>query len=99
MKTPIAALLAASAVSLMAADLPRQAPDLIVPLPGGARTSINQYRGKVVAMCFILTTCPHCQKTIGHLIQLQNEYGPRGLQVLASAIQSGAEQAVPGFVQ
>src|SRR5262249_2207122 len=49
--------------------------------------------------CFILTTCPHCQKTIGYLIQAQNEYGPHGFQVVASAIQGGAEQAVPAFVQ
>src|SRR5262245_32484652 len=98
MKT-VLALLAASAITLTAADVPRQAPDLTVRMPGGGQTPLSQYHGKVVAMCFILTTCPHCQKTIGYLIQAQNEYGPRGFQVVASAIQGGAEQAVPGFVQ
>ena len=99
MKTRIAAVFAAAAISLMAADVPRQAPDFTVRMPGGGQTTLTQYRGKVVAMCFILTTCPHCQKTIGYLIQAQNDYGPRGFQVLASAIDGGAEKLVPGFVQ
>ncbi len=99
MKTRIATVVAVSVFSLMAADVPRQAPDLTVRLPGGGQTKLSQYRGKVVAMCFILTTCPHCQKTVGYLVQAQNDYGPRGFQVVASAIEGGAERAVPGFVQ
>ncbi len=33
------------------------------------------------------------------LAQDQNEYGPRGFQVLASAIEEGAAAAVPGFLK
>ena len=40
-------------------------------------------------MAFILTSCSHCQMTVKVLSKLQNEYGPRGLQVLASAIEAG----------
>jgi len=82
-----------------AADLPRKAPELSISSTDGKRILLSQYRGKVVAMCFILTTCPHCQKTIGYLIKDQTEFGPRGFQVLASAIQEGAAVAVPGFVK
>ncbi len=92
-------LFAASAALMMAADLPRPSPDLVVHLNGGGKATVGQYRGKVVAVCFILTTCPHCRKTIGFLSKAQTDYGPRGFQVLASAIQGGAEQAVPGFIQ
>jgi hypothetical protein len=83
----------------MAANLPRAAPDLTVHMPGGGQISLSQYRGKVVAMCFILTTCPHCQKTTGFLVQAQKDYGPRGFQVVQSAIEGGADKNVPGFVQ
>jgi len=99
MRKGVFALFAASAALLTAADVPRPSPDLVVHLNGGGKATVGQYRGKVVAVCFILTTCPHCQKTIGFLIKAQNDYGPRGFQVLASAIQGGAEQAVPGFIQ
>lgn len=49
-------------------------------------------------MAFILTTCPHCQKTIGFLSTMQNEYGPRGLQVIASAIEDMAAMNLPDFI-
>jgi len=99
MKTMALAVVAASAAALIAADLPRPSPDLTIHLNGGGQVSVSQYRGKVLAVCFILTTCPHCQKTIGYLIKAQNDFGPRGFQVLAAAIEGGADQAVPGFIQ
>jgi thiol-disulfide isomerase/thioredoxin len=68
-------------------------------LPGGKTASPSQYKGKVVALIFILTYCPHCQKIVSFLAQDQNEYGPRGFQVLASAIEDGAAAAVPGFLK
>src|SRR6185436_11572748 len=82
-----------------AADLPRKAPELAISMPAGKPVLLSEYKGKVVAVCFILTTCPHCQQTVGHLKKLQTEYGPRGFQVLASAIEQGSAKAVPGFVK
>ena len=83
----------------MAADLPRKAPELAISLTDGQQVRLSAYKGKVVAMCFILTGCPHCQKTIGYLVKDQAEYGPRGFQVLASAINEDAPAAVPGFIK
>jgi hypothetical protein len=68
-------------------------------MPDGKQILLSQYRGKVVTVCFILTTCSHCQMTIGELIKLQTEFGPKGYQVLASAIEQGAAFAVPNFVR
>jgi peroxiredoxin len=84
---------------MRAADLPRKAPELVIHTTDGKQILLSQYKGKVVVVCFILTTCPHCQMTIGHLNKLQQEYGPRGFQVLASAIEQNAREAIPGFVQ
>jgi peroxiredoxin len=84
---------------MFAADLPRKAPELSINLTDGKKVLLSDYKGKVVAMCFILTTCSHCQRTIGYLVKDQQEYGPRGFQVLASAIQGGAEKEVPGFIK
>ena len=67
--------------------------------PSCKPVALSQYRGKVVALIFILTTCPHCQKTIGLLAKQQNEFGPSGLQVVASAVDTTAALAVPNFIK
>ncbi len=90
-------MLAAMLSPARGADLPRKAPELAINTTAGRQILLSQYKGKVVAVCFILTTCPHCQKTIGYLVKDQEEYGPRGFQVLASAIEQGAQLAVPMF--
>lgn len=92
-------MLSLVALAALAADLPRKAPELAVKLTDGKQVLLSEYQGKVVAMCFILTTCPHCQRTVGYLAKNQADYGPRGFQVLASAIQEGAAAAVPGFIK
>jgi peroxiredoxin len=92
-------VLFAATASLEAATLPRQAPDVSVAMTDGKPVTLGQYKGKVVAMIFILTTCPHCQKTIGFLTKAQKDLGPRGFQVLAAAIEQGAPEHVPGFIK
>lgn len=93
-------VLSAMVSAAMAAELPRKAPDLAIAMPAGKTIQLSEYKGKVVAVIFILTTCSHCQKTVGLLSKLQTQYAPGGVfQVLASAIQQGAAAAVPGFVK
>ena len=61
---------------------------------------LSTYKGKVIVLASILTTCPHCQHTITLLTKLQNEMGPRGLQVIAcAAAQESPELAVPLFIK
>ena len=81
------------------AEVPRPSGEFAIQTTDGKQILLSQYRGKVCALAFILTYCPHCQKTVGFLSTMQREYGPRGFQVLASAIEDGAAAAVPGFLQ
>jgi peroxiredoxin len=98
--TPVAlALLSVASVVVHAATLPRQSHELTVSLDDGKKVLLSQYKGKVVAVCFILTGCSHCQKTIGFLIKAQKDFGPRGFQVLASAIEPDAAAHVAGFIK
>jgi peroxiredoxin len=92
-------LLAAAALAASAATLPRQAPEFTIEMNNGKNLQLSSYKGKAVVLAFILTTCSHCQATTGLLSKLQGEYGPRGLQVLESAIDTGAAAFVPRFVQ
>jgi thiol-disulfide isomerase/thioredoxin len=87
---PALAMLFLTAPAVQAINVPRQSPELAINLSGGKQVLLSQYQGKVVVVAFILTWCPHCQKTIGYLSKDQTTYGPRGLQVLASAIEDVA---------
>lgn len=92
-------LWALAALPVRAAELPRQSPELAINLGGGKQVLLSQYRGKVVAVIFILTYCPHCHKAIQCLIKDQNELGARGFQVLASAVEDAAAAGLPGFLR
>ncbi len=91
-----AALLAGS---LMADDTEniRKAPELAFSIPGQPDHLISQYRGKVVALEFIFTTCPHCQAASHYMAQLQSEYGAKGLQVIDVAVNPNADLLVDEF--
>lgn len=66
----------------------RKAPELQFTIPGEGEKLLSQYRGKVVALEFIMTTCPHCQAASRELTKYQAELGKRGLQVIDVAIDA-----------
>lgn len=94
--------LAASLISfsvLAQPPMPRKAPELTIVEPSGKQTLLSSYRGKVVLLAFIFTTCPHCQAECGVMDKLQAELGPKGFQPLAVAFNDNAGMLVGGFVQ
>jgi len=94
---PATVLTLLSMAAAQAANLPRPTPDFAINLAPNKQLKLSQHKGHPVVLIFILTYCSHCQKSIGFLIKDQQEFGPRGLQVLASAID--LPTAVPGFVK
>lgn len=84
------AAIAAASFCLLAGDTEgiRKAPELAFTIPGQGQKLLSQYRGKVVALEFILTTCPHCQAASRVMTGFQQEYGPRGFQALDLAINA-----------
>ena len=91
-------LLAGSAVGGEAAG-PRKAPELAFSIPGQGEKHLSDYAGKVVALEFIFTTCPHCQAASKLMTKLQQEYGSRGLQVIDVAINPNADLLVENFAK
>lgn len=83
---------------LLAAQIPRPAPELIVRLVNGQQLLLSQYRGKVVAVEFLYTTCPHCQNCSAVLNRMFKEYQPRGFQVLGVAFNEMATLLVPDYI-
>jgi thiol-disulfide isomerase/thioredoxin len=77
----------------------RPSPEFPIRLTPSGEVSPTQFKGKVVVLACILTTCPHCQAAVGMLSGLQREYGLRGLQVLAVAFNPMAGMLVPDFIK
>ena len=77
----------------------RKAPELTFTIPGQGQKTLSQYQGKVVALEFIFTTCPHCQAASHVMSKLQNEYGSRGLQVIDIAVNPNADLLVENFAK
>jgi thiol-disulfide isomerase/thioredoxin len=80
-------------------DPPRKAPELAFNVPGQGTKLLSQYRGKVVALEFIFTTCPHCQAATKLMEKFQKEYGPRGFQAIDVAVNDNADLLVENFAK
>jgi thiol-disulfide isomerase/thioredoxin len=100
MKTNIAAAaLLTSFLGFTAASqsMMHKSPELAFQLPGEGDKLLSQYRGKVVALEFILTTCPHCQAASKIMNRMQERYGSKGFQALDVAVDSNADALVENF--
>ena len=97
---PISLFAAGLGLTALAADdpAPRPSPNFVVLQPGGPEIPLSQYRGKILALAFIHTTCPHCQDLTRTLTPIAREYTPKGVQFLECAFNAGAVALVPGFV-
>jgi peroxiredoxin len=93
----ISALLLGLSLLAPAGEAPRKAPELSFTLPGKGPQLLSQYRGKVVALEFIYTTCPHCQAASKVMTKYQQEFAARGLQVLDIAVNPNADLLVENF--
>jgi peroxiredoxin len=79
--------------------LPRKSPEFTIIQPSGKQILLSSYRGKVVVLAWVHTTCVYCQALTLKLDKLYQELGPRGFQPLEVAWNENAKQLVPGFVR
>ena len=98
-RSTILAFLAALAFSAItfAANVPRPAPSLELTDASGTHISLAKYRGKVVVVQFLLTTCPHCQRFSQLLDRLQAEYGPKGFQAIGAAVNEATPKMAADY--
>ncbi|HLH39224.1 MAG TPA: TlpA disulfide reductase family protein [Bryobacteraceae bacterium] len=93
------ALVWSSAAALAMPPLPRKAPEFTITEPSGKETLLSSYRGKVVVLAFVHTTCPHCQAFSMILENLYKELGPKGFQPIDVAWNPNAQQLAPMFAK
>jgi len=78
---------------------PRPAPDFVVQLTNGGSISLKNLRGKVLAVTFVATTCPHCQHASQLFTKLYAEYGARGFEPVGVAFNPMANLYVDEFIK
>jgi hypothetical protein len=81
----VGSLLSSGLALQAAAPVPRPTKEFTIVLPSGKQTLLSSYRGKVVMLTGMFTTCPHCQALSKIITKLQGELGPRGFQALGVA--------------
>jgi peroxiredoxin len=78
---------------------PRPAPDFMFRFADGNQVPLSSFKGKVVALTFVFTTCIHCQHASQAFAKLYNEYGSRGFQPVGVAFNDMANLFVDDFVK
>ncbi len=89
----------AAAAPAVAAQVGSVTPEFVVRFNDGNQKLLSSYRGKVVCLMFVHTTCPHCQHAVTVMSRLYAEYGPRGFQPIAVAWNEMANMLVPDFIR
>jgi hypothetical protein len=92
-------LIAASTCTAPAADTARPSPPLTIQRTGAPPLRLSQYRGKVVALAFIYTSCSHCQRLTTELNLIAPDYAARPVQFLECAFNDDAVAAMPEFLE
>jgi peroxiredoxin len=95
----IPVLAAPPAGPIGAPNIPRKSPEFTIMTPAGKQVLISSYRGKVLVLPFMFTTCPHCQHEAQMLTKIQQDFGPRGLQVLGTVFNDANGPMATQFMQ
>ncbi|HEX4783708.1 MAG TPA: TlpA disulfide reductase family protein [Candidatus Sulfotelmatobacter sp.] len=74
------------------------APDFTLPQLDGQDLRLSSFRGKVVLLDFWASWCEPCRVETPHLIELQEKYGDRGLQIIGVSMDDSPDPA-RAFVQ
>jgi thiol-disulfide isomerase/thioredoxin len=77
----------------------RKAAPLTFHVPGGGEKTLGDFRGKIVALEFIQTTCPHCQAASHVMTKLQKDLGARGFEAIDLAINTTSDEDIATFKQ
>ncbi len=76
-----------------------KAPSFTLMDSEGNDLSLSDYAGKVIILDFWATWCPPCRAEIPTFVELQNEYGENGLQVIGVSVDQNGWSVVKPFME
>jgi thiol-disulfide isomerase/thioredoxin len=90
----------------MASAFAQEALSARTPAPGWKLTDLNgrnvnfsDFRGKVVILDFWATWCVPCRVEIPHFVELQKQYGAKGVAVIGVSLDEQGPDVVKRFVK
>lgn len=72
---------------------------MIMPKPSGKTIDLKKYRGKPLILAMISISCGHCVTAVQYLIQIQDAYRDKGLQVVGVSGDQHAVVELPQWLQ
>ena len=80
-----------------AAEVPRPAPELTLQRYQGKPFRLSDFRGKIVALTLMHTTCRHCQDLTRLLVPIQKDYQARNVVVVECVFNGDAMMTMGPF--
>lgn len=75
------------------------APDFTLESLDGKNMRLSDFRGKAVLLNFWATWCGPCKIEMPWFVELQNQYGSQGLQIVGVAMDDSAKEDIVKFVK
>jgi thiol-disulfide isomerase/thioredoxin len=86
-------------IPLVEAAQRQAAPAFLAASLAGEPWSVEGHRGKVVVVDFWATWCGPCRASIPHLVEIADQMGPRGVEVVGISLDQGGHAMVEPFVR
>ena len=77
----------------------KPAPDFELQTLDGKSMKLSDLRGKAVLLNFWATYCGPCKIEMPWFVQMQNEYGPQGLQIIGVAMDDASTSDIAKFAK
>ncbi len=75
------------------------APDFSLEALDGKPTRLSDFRGKAVLLNFWATWCGPCKIEMPWFVELQNQYGSQGFQIVGVAMDDASKQDIAKFAK
>jgi len=88
-----------SGASFSGITISKPAPDFTLESISGQSIRLSDLRGKAVLLNFWATWCAPCKIEMPWFVELQNEYGSQGLQIVGVAMDDSSKEDIAKFAR